>query len=324
MIEVKNLSKTFKVYKRDQKLSSVFKSLFSKKFETIHALQDISFNINDGEMVGYIGPNGAGKSTTIKIMSGILNPDSGQCIINGRVPWKDRIEHVKNIGVVFGQRSQLWWDVPVIDSFELIKDIYKVPDAEYKKTINELCTCLDIEDFIKTPTRNLSLGQRMRCEIAASLIHNPKILFLDEPTIGLDSLSKISVRKFIKNLNKEKKTTVILTTHDTQDIEALTDRIIMIGKGKVLLDGNLDDLKERFNVKRIMTLDYSGHIGKLKPGIRLKEEYDNRVVLELDTSKISVSEAISYFSNEVDINDVNIKSSTVEDVVVGLYKEYKI
>ena len=324
MIEVKNLSKTFKVYKRNQGLREAAKALFNRKFEIIQALYDVSFTIDEGEMVGYIGPNGAGKSTTIKIMSGILNPDKGQCIINGRTPWKDRINHVRDIGVVFGQRSQLWWDVPVVDSFSLIKDIYKVSENQYKKNIKELTELLNIGDIIKTPTRQLSLGQRMRCEIAASLIHNPKILFLDEPTIGLDSISKISVREFIKDINKEKKTTVILTTHDTQDIDALTKRIILIGKGRVLLDGQLEDLKERFSKDRAITLNYYGDLNQLCSGLKLSEKYEGRAVIEVDTDMISVSEAIGYLSSKVNINDVQVSSTTVEDVVVGLYKEYKI
>lgn len=324
MIEVKNLSKTFKVYKRNQGLGEAVKALFNRRFETVQALDNVSFNIGEGEMVGYIGPNGAGKSTTIKIMSGILNPDKGQCIINGRTPWKDRINHVRDIGVVFGQRSQLWWDVPVIDSFSLIKDIYKVSENQYKKNIKELTQLLNIGDIIKTPTRQLSLGQRMRCEIAASLIHNPKILFLDEPTIGLDSISKISVREFIKDINKERKTTVILTTHDTQDIEALTKRIILIGKGKVLLDGQLDDLKEKFNKERTITLNYYGDLNQVCNGLKISEKYDGRAVIEVDTNVISVSESIGYLSSKVNIIDVQVSSTTVEDVVVGLYKEYKI
>ncbi|WP_234124694.1 ABC transporter ATP-binding protein [Clostridium hydrogenum] len=247
MIELTKISKSFKVSKRNAGLSNAVKALFKRQYEIVPALQDVSFTIKEGEMVGYIGPNGAGKSTTIKIMSGILNPDSGKCVINGRTPWKDRINHVKNIGVVFGQRSQLWWDVPVVDSFELIKEIYKIPDNKFKSNMHMLTDMLNIEEIIKVPTRQLSLGQRMRCEIAASLLHSPKILFLDEPTIGLDAVSKIAVRDFIKNINKENKTTVILTTHDTQDIEALTKRIILIGKGKVLLDGSIDELKEKFN-----------------------------------------------------------------------------
>lgn len=324
MIEVKNLSKTFKVYKRNQGFGEAVKALFNRKYEIVQALDNVSFNIDEGEMVGYIGPNGAGKSTTIKIMSGILNPDEGQCIINGRTPWKDRIDHVRDIGVVFGQRSQLWWDVPVVDSFSLIKDIYKVPENQYKKNINELTELLNIGDIIKTPTRQLSLGQRMRCEIAASLIHNPKILFLDEPTIGLDSISKISVREFIKDINKERKTTVILTTHDTQDIEALTKRIILIGKGRVLLDGQLDDLKEKFNKERTITLNYYGYLEQVCNGLKISEKYDGRAVIEVDTNIISVSEAIGYLSSKVNIIDVQVSSTTVEDVVVGLYKEYKI
>lgn len=324
MIEVKNLSKTFKVYKRNQGFGEAVKALFNRKYEIVQALDNVSFNIDEGEMVGYIGPNGAGKSTTIKIMSGILNPDEGQCIINGRTPWKDRINHVRDIGVVFGQRSQLWWDVPVVDSFSLIKDIYKVSENQYKKNIKELTELLNIGDIIKTPTRQLSLGQRMRCEIAASLIHNPKILFLDEPTIGLDSISKISVREFIKDINKERKTTVILTTHDTQDIEALTKRIILIGKGRVLLDGQLDDLKEKFNKERTITLNYYGDLEQVCNGLIISEKYDGRAVIEVDTNIISVSEAIGYLSSKVNIIDVQVSSTTVEDVVVGLYKEYKI
>lgn len=324
MIEVKDLSKTFKVYKRNEGLREAVKGLFNRKYEIVQALDNVSFNIDEGEMVGYIGPNGAGKSTTIKIMSGILNPDKGQCIINGRTPWKDRINHVRDIGVVFGQRSQLWWDVPVVDSFSLIKDIYKVSENQYKKNIKELTELLNIGDIIKTPTRQLSLGQRMRCEIAASLIHEPKILFLDEPTIGLDSISKISVREFIKDINKEKKTTVILTTHDTQDIEALTKRIILIGKGRVLLDGQLDDLKEKFNKERNITLNYYGDLNQVCNGLKTIEKYEGRAVIEVDTNIISVSEAIGYLSSKVNINDVQVSSTTVEDVVVGLYKEYRI
>ena len=245
MIELKNINKTFKVAKRNAGFKEAMKSLFKKEYTVVQALNDISFTVKDGEMVGYIGPNGAGKSSTIKIMSGILTPDSGTCIIDGLTPWKHRKEHVSKIGVVFGQRSQLWWDVPVVDSFELIKDIYEIDKGIYKKNYDELVEMLDLSEIVRTPARQLSLGQRMRCEIAASLLHNPKILFLDEPTIGLDAVSKIAVRNFIKTINKERKTTVILTTHDMQDIEVLTERILLIGKGKILLDGKLKELKNR-------------------------------------------------------------------------------
>ena len=246
MITMQNVCKTYKVSKRDAGFSSAFKALFHKEYELIHALDGVSFTISDGEMVGYIGPNGAGKSSTIKILSGILTPEEGTCLINGLTPWKNRIEHVKYIGVVFGQRTQLWWDVPVMDSFELLKEIYRISEQTYRRNLEQLSEMLGLSELLRTPTRQLSLGQRMRCEIAASLLHDPKILFLDEPTIGLDAVSKLAVRDFILKLNKEKKTTVILTTHDMQDIEALTRRIILIGKGKILLDGTLADIKEGY------------------------------------------------------------------------------
>jgi len=247
MITLQNINKTFRVAKRQAGLGRAVRALFSREYELVQALSDVNFTIRDGEMVGYIGPNGAGKSTTIKIMCGILTPDSGVCEIDGRTPWKERAAHVREIGVVFGQRSQLWWDVPIIDSFELIRDIYKVNENLYKRNLDELTALLDLGEIIKTPARNLSLGQRMRCEIAASLLHSPRTLFLDEPTIGLDAVSKIAVRQFIKKRNAEHGTTVILTTHDMQDIEALTERILLIGRGQILLDGSFGELKERFS-----------------------------------------------------------------------------
>lgn len=245
MIEVRDICKSYKVAKRDAGFRAACKSLFHKEYERIQALDRISFSIKEGEMVGYIGPNGAGKSSTIKILSGILTPDSGTCTVDGRIPWKNRISHVRRIGVVFGQRSQLWWDVPVIDSFQLLKDIYQIPEEVYRENLEELVQLLNLRELLKTPVRQLSLGQRMRCELAASLLHNPKILFLDEPTIGLDAVSKLAVREFILERNRSHNTTVILTTHDMQDIEALTNRIILIGKGKILLDGSVSMLKRK-------------------------------------------------------------------------------
>lgn len=243
MIQAEHLQKTFRVRKRNAGFKNAAKAFFSREYEEIRALNDVSFRIEDGEAVGYIGPNGAGKSSTIKILSGILTPDSGTCVIDGRVPWKDRRAHVSQIGVVFGQRSQLWWDVPVIDSFELIRDIYAVAEDVYKRNLRDLTDLLNLSELLKTPARSLSLGQRMRCEIAASLLHDPRILFLDEPTIGLDAVSKIAVRKFVLDMNKRHGTTVILTTHDMQDVEALAQRVLLIGKGRILLDGTLDDIR---------------------------------------------------------------------------------
>ncbi|MFC5530308.1 ABC transporter ATP-binding protein [Cohnella yongneupensis] len=246
MITVSGINKSFKVAKRTAGVGSAFKSLFRREYTEVAALNDITFSIPQGEIVGYIGPNGAGKSTTIKVMSGILVPDSGICTIMGYTPWLDRVKYVKHIGVVFGQRSQLWWDVPVIDSFELLRDIYDVPEAEYRSNVALLTETLDLGALLGTPVRQLSLGQRMRCELAASLLHSPRILFLDEPTIGLDAVSKLAVREFIKVINKERGVTVILTTHDMNDIEALAQRILLIGKGRLLYDGGVEELRGRF------------------------------------------------------------------------------
>ncbi|GHV26475.1 ABC transporter ATP-binding protein [Clostridia bacterium] len=324
MIELSNINKTFRVAKRQAGFGRAVKALFSREYELIHALNDVSFTINDGEMVGYIGPNGAGKSTTIKIMCGILTPDSGECNIDGRTPWRDRIAHVREIGVVFGQRSQLWWDVPVIDSFELIRDIYDADEKMYKSSLNELIDLLDLRELLKTPARSLSLGQRMRCEIAASLIHNPRILFLDEPTIGLDAVSKIAVRQFIKKLNAERGTTVILTTHDMQDIEALTERILLIGKGRILLDGSLAELKKRSSERKTLVIEYNGAAPEISEGMTLSETKEGRLVITLDPTVLSVSGAIARLSSQIELLDVSVSDISAEEMVASLYKEYEI
>lgn len=324
MIELRHIQKTFRVSRRSAGLSQAVKSLFRREYETIHALQDVSFTIRDGEMVGYIGPNGAGKSSTIKIMSGVLTPDGGECVINGRVPWKERTAHVREIGVVFGQRSQLWWDVPVIDSFELIRDIYRVDDHAYHKTLSRLTELLQIGEIVKTPARQLSLGQRMRCEIAASLLHNPKILFLDEPTIGLDAVSKLAVRDFIRAINRENGTTVILTTHDMQDIEALTERILLIGKGRILLDGSLSELKARNSSRKTLTVAYEGGALPSCEEMTVKEDKEGRAVLSVDTRALSVSEAISRISAAVGVKDISVTGESIDELVVSLYQEFAI
>ena len=325
MIELDSICKSFKIARRDAGLGNAVKAFFRKEYTRIDALRDVSFRICDGEMVGYIGPNGAGKSSSIKVMSGILTPDSGSCIIDGLVPYKQRREHVRNIGVVFGQRSQLWWDVPVIDSFELIRDIYSVEQPAYRRNLDELATLLNLADILRTPARQLSLGQRMRCEIAASLLHDPKILFLDEPTIGLDAVSKIAVRKFIKQLNAEKKTTVILTTHDMQDIEALTERILLIGKGRILLDGSLAELKRRNSAVKTITLDYGGELtADLGEGISVVSRDEGHAVLAVNTAAVGISEAIGRLSGMLDIRDLSVQSCTAEELVVSLYREFSI
>lgn len=324
MIELSHISKTFRVAKRNSGMGEALKALFHREYSYVHALSDISFKIADGEMVGYIGPNGAGKSSTIKVMSGILTPDSGECRIDGLTPWKDRRRHVANIGVVFGQRSQLWWDVPVIDSFELLRDVYEVDDALYRRNLDELTELLGLAEILRTPTRQLSLGQRMRCEIAASLIHSPNILFLDEPTIGLDAVSKIAVREFIKSLNREKGTTVILTTHDMQDIEALTERILLIGKGRILLDGSLDELKQRNSKTKKITVSYSK--GRFSPssGITLLSDKNGRAEFSVDSDVIGVSGAIEALIRNAEITDISVTGTTADELVVSLYKEFAI
>ena len=324
MIELRHIQKTFRVSRRSAGLSQAVKSLFRREYETVNALQDVSFTIRDGEMVGYIGPNGAGKSSTIKIMSGVLTPDGGECTINGRVPWKERTAHVREIGVVFGQRSQLWWDVPVIDSFELLRDIYRVPQAEYRRNLDELVELLNLAQIVKTPTRQLSLGQRMRCEIAASLLHSPKILFLDEPTIGLDAVSKLAVRSFIRELNQRRGTTVLLTTHDMQDIEALASRVILIGKGKILLDGALESLKKQFSGGKILRIEYQGETPELPDGLCWQEKGENHGVLLLTPELLSVSEAISSLSAQVELRDVSVEETPIDEIVANLYREYRI
>jgi len=320
MIEFQQINKTYRVARRQAGMGNAVKAFFHREYETIHALEDVSFAIQDGEMVGYIGPNGAGKSTTIKIMCGILTPDSGRCVIDGRVPYQERVAHVRNIGVVFGQRRQLWWDVPVIDSFELIRDIYRVDEGTYRKNVRELSELLELGDILKTPARNLSLGQRMRCEIAASLLHDPKLLFLDEPTIGLDAVSKIAVRKFIKTLNEEKGTTIVLTTHDMQDIEALTERILLIGKGRILLDGSLAQLRKHTSGRKTMAVQYRGTPPALREGMELVRQGEGQMTVRFDPSKLPASEAIAYFASAVELLDVSVSDISTEEMVAALYR----
>ena len=284
-IEIKQISKTFKVAKKRSGLKESIKSFFKREFIEVKAVDDISFSIEEGEIVGYIGPNGAGKSTTIKILSGILIPDSGECQIDGMTPWKDRVRYVKKIGVVFGQRSQLWWDIPAEDTFDLLKDIYEIPEEEYQATKEDLINKLNLQDIINIPVRQLSLGQRMRCEIAASLLHKPKILFLDEPTIGLDAVSKQIVRDFIRKLNKEKKITVILTSHDMADITALAKRIILIGKGHVLYDGSLKKLQNKYETEKYVSIKTNDTLTIRNKGIKNKVNTKNGYDLVISTNE---------------------------------------
>ena len=323
-IEVKQISKTFRVAKKKSGLKEAFKSFVKREYLNIKAVDDISFSIEKGEIVGYIGPNGAGKSTTIKILAGILNPDSGDCKIAGMTPWKERVKYVKNIGVVFGQKSQLWWDIPAEDTFDLLRDIYDIPEDEYQSTRNDLIDKLNLKDIINIPVRQLSLGQRMRCEIAASLLHNPEILFLDEPTIGLDAVSKQLVRDFIKKLNKEKKTTIILTTHDMSDITTLAKRIILIGKGKVLYDGSLKKLKNMYETETYISIKTKDSLSIKKKGIISKKKNKEGYDLVINTKLISISELLKVLSQRISIEDIEILEEPIDKMIVRLYEDYQI
>jgi len=325
MISFRDISKTYKVAKRDPGLKAALKSAIKREYTYIEALKNVSFCVERGEIIGYIGPNGAGKSTTIKILSGILVPTSGTCTILGRIPWDNRIEHVKNIGVVFGQRSQLMWDIPVSDSFELLRDIYRVPKVQYEKNIDELVHIFNLGEFINTPVRQLSLGQRMRCEIAASLLHSPQILFLDEPTIGLDAVSKVAVRSYIKRINKENEVTVMLTTHDMGDVEALTDRVMLIGKGQILYDGSFSHMKSRYNTVNILTIDYDASQQIVLPEhAQLLSNENGRAVLCVDTEKIPVSQVLSLLSQALTVYDIAVASRPIEEIIAEVYEEYSI
>lgn len=325
IITVKHVFKRFKISKREAGLRNAIKSFFKREYQIINSLEDINFSIKEGEIVGYIGPNGAGKSTTIKIMCGILVPTSGECIVNGFVPWEDRKKYVKNIGVVFGQRSGLWWDVPPIDSFELLKDIYEIPQEEYEKKLNELKEYLNLEDILNIPTRQLSLGQRMRCEIASALLHNPKILFLDEPTIGLDAVSKLALRKCIKQINEKTNVTIILTTHDMQDIEALTERIILIGKGKILYDGSLNEIKNKYNENRKMNVKFKYTDKKINiSNANILEQTEENASFILKKNDESIANILNELTKQVEVVDINIEEMSTDDIIAKLYNELKI
>ncbi|MDF2937903.1 MAG: transporter [Paenibacillaceae bacterium] len=325
MIHVEGISKTFLVPKRKAGFGHSMKALFHREYNHVKALQDISFHINPGEIVGYIGPNGAGKSTTIKVMSGILVPDEGNCSIMGHTPWKERTRYVQRIGVVFGQRSQLWWDVPVEESFELLKEIYKIPAGLYRQNKDMLTDSLDLGALLQTPVRSLSLGQRMRCEIAASLLHGPELLFLDEPTIGLDAVSKLAVRRFIQTLNREKGVTVILTTHDMSDIEALASRLLLIGKGKLLYDGSLTDLRSRYSLQRTITVLFKERADVLEvPGAALSSWSPERAVYTVEEADANMSGIITYLASRLEILDVTVDAQPIDDLIISLYKEYQI
>lgn len=328
MITVENLTKEFKINKKYPGFKGAVRSFFSREYTVTKAVDDISFNISEGEIVGYIGANGAGKSTTIKMMTGILTPSSGKVLVNGVVPYENRQTNARDIGVVFGQKTQLWWDLPLSETFTLLKDIYEVPDEEYEKQMAFLSEVLELNDFLLQPVRTLSLGQRMRGDLAAALIHNPKVIYLDEPTIGLDVVVKENVRKAIKRINEVYGTTIILTTHDLMDIEELSSRIIIIDKGKMLYDGNLEHIKETFGSQaeiELVTKDVipGGGLPVLsllhEKGCEVSSE-ENRLSIKYNKTRLSSTEILKDLMGSLDVTDFKIKEVSIEDIVKRIYR----
>ncbi len=326
-IDVHELRKEFKVQKNREGLKGAIRDLFNREYHQVRAVKDISFQIPQGEICGYIGENGAGKSTTIKMLTGILVPTSGDIRVNGYIPYKEREKFVRGIGVVFGQRSQLWWDIGVIESFELLKKVYRVSDSDYRARLDELVDRLKLGELLNRPVRKLSLGQRMRCELAASLIHNPQILFLDEPTIGLDIVVKTEIREFLKSLNKRYGTTILLTTHDLQDIEALCSRVIMLDDGRIIYDGGLEELKERWGKGKEVILRFAEPVAlerlkALTRGLEVNWSLDNELTARvwIPQQLTGVSDVLARVVGAMNIEDIKIVETNTDDIVREIYK----
>jgi len=319
-IVVEDLRKRFLVTKRRRGMLGALAGVVRREHHVVEALAGVGFTVEAGELVGYIGPNGAGKSTTVKVLAGILVPDEGRCEVQGRVPWRQRIEHVAHIGVVFGQRTQLWWDLPVIESFELLRDIYRVSPADYARRLEQLVHALAIGPVLDTPVRQLSLGQRMRCDVVAALLHGPRLLFLDEPTIGLDAPAKLAVRSFIAALNREHETTVILTTHDMDDIEALCSRVVVIDGGRITCDGTLEQLRARVGVQRRLTLELDGDAPLHQvEGATVVRREGRQVVLAFDPRQISPARLIARITEQHAVRDLLVQDPPIEEIVTRLY-----
>lgn len=320
IIEAKDLNKEFKLLKRE----SAIKDLFSRNYKTVKALQNVNLEIKKGEFIGIIGPNGAGKSTLIKILTGILTPTSGYAKVMGIIPYKKRQENAKNIGVVFGWRTQLWWDLLVKDSYELIRCLYKIPRGKFDKNLRTFSSILNIDDYLKKPVRKLSLGERVRCDLAASLLYEPPILFLDEPTIGLDVVAKQQIRDFLTKINKEKNVTIIITTHDMGDIEELCERIVIVDKGKKIYDGSIRDIKKKFGTERVLVIDFEKPIKKNEfklKGVKISEIDGNKVFLKINIRKVSLSETVRKILSKWPIHDMTIEEPDIEGIIRRIYRD---
>ena len=325
IIKVKDLVKTYKIIEKEDGLIGYFKNLIKPKYKEFTAVNHINFEIQEGELVGYIGENGAGKSTTIKMLTGLLTPTSGEVVVDDLVPNKNRIENNKKIGAVFGQKTQLWWDLPVIESFRLIKKMYKIPDGEYRKNLKKFSEILELDDLLEKQVKNLSLGQKMRCEIAATFLHNPKIVYLDEPTIGLDVLVKERIRAFIKEVNKEKNTTVILTTHDLKDIEDVCDRIILLDKGQIIYDGEKEKFKEIYGkqvIAQIIVKNKTSLITTetINDEFEVVEESDEQVKIRFNHDKYTIMDIVNRISNYCEITDMHIEEQGLEEILKEIYR----
>ena len=319
-ILVEGLSKSYRVAERAPGLAGAVSGLFRRRWREVKALADLSFGLDAGELLAFIGPNGAGKSTTVKILSGILRPSSGRVEVGGLVPWEDRIRHVARIGVVFGQRSQLWWDLPVLDGFDLLADIYRVPPERYRQRRDELVAMLRLEPLLAQPVRQLSLGQRMRAEFAAALLHDPEILFLDEPTIGLDAPAKLAVREFVKRLNRERGVTVLLTTHDMHDVEALAERVIVIGQGRLLADSSLDGLRAGVFAERRLWVDFAEAAPAFDmPGVEVRSRSARSLELAFDPARIPAANLIATIAAAHAVDDIHVDEPAIEEVIARFY-----
>ena len=320
-IEVKALRKEFKVSSSGKGFLGKLKALFHRRHRIITAVNDIDFKIRRGEFVGYVGENGAGKSTTIKMLTGILVPTSGTAEVNGIVPYKDRKKNAAKIGVVFGQRTQLWWDLPVSESFDLLRVIFRVSTSDFDRQMAKLDEALGLSPLLEMPVRKLSLGQRMRCDIAASLIHNPPVLFLDEPTIGLDVLAKQSVRNFLSEINRTEGTTIILTTHDMNDIEQLCKRLIILEEGKIIFDGETEFLKQKFVHEKIIEVEFHEDDCVMQgiPGVTVVREQGCKKWLRVDKNSSGIGEVIGAIASQYKIKDISVKEPSVESIIRNIY-----
>jgi len=329
LINIENLSKIYKIKDRQEGFLGAIKNFITPKYYYKTAVNKINIKIKEGECVGYIGENGAGKSTTIKMLTGILHPTNGKVIVDGILPYKERLKNNFKIGTVFGQRSSLWWDLPVIESFKFNKSLYEIKDKVYKENMEEYSKILDINKLLNIPVRNLSLGERMKCEIAIAFLHNPKIVYLDEPTIGLDVLVKEDIRKFIKKVNKNKKTTIILTTHDLKDIEEVCNRIIVLDEGRILHDGNLENFTNEFGKNRTIKFIAENYNKELENVIinqkedLLLEIKDNEINITFDKNKLTANDIINMVSNYIEIKDLSILEPNLESIVKEIYRSEK-